>query len=269
MIRRFRTVVNQVEDVAAAASATAAFSALRRDRLVEQSEISFSFTKGNIPSSKGNIIIQKREYFSLLLLKRGKLNTFFLPKIENLQYLASVSKPLIFGQLIPINFGESQRSCFPFFHQFGLFHTKKNLNFRLPIVSYQQSQFVNNADRGKCDKAALKKCLHPLRLVHTGADSAVDGWIAIEIYKNSYLCVDAVHFGICRLPLRLIHITAFSACVCGRWLRFCRENFLSLHWRSPLWKTQTTASSVNQPLQFQSRGVYAYLNGELAQHLPM
>ena len=50
--------------------------------------------------------------------------------------------------------------------------------------------------------------------------------------------------------LRVIHITAFSACVCGRRLRFRREieNFLSLHWRSPLRKTQTAASSVNQPL---------------------
>ena len=50
--------------------------------------------------------------------------------------------------------------------------------------------------------------------------------------------------------LRVIHITAFSACVCGRRLRFRREieNFLSLRWRSPLWKMQTAASSVNQPL---------------------
>ena len=50
--------------------------------------------------------------------------------------------------------------------------------------------------------------------------------------------------------LRLIHITAFSACICGRRLHFCREieNFLSLHWHSPPLKTQTAASSVNQPL---------------------
>ena len=50
--------------------------------------------------------------------------------------------------------------------------------------------------------------------------------------------------------LRVIHITVFSACVCGRQLRFSREieNFLSLRWRSPLLKTQTAASSVNQPL---------------------
>ena len=52
--------------------------------------------------------------------------------------------------------------------------------------------------------------------------------------------------------LRLIHITVFSACLCSRWLRFFREieNFLYLHWCSPLWKTQTAASSVNQPLQW-------------------
>ena len=39
-------------------------------------------------------------------------------------------------------------------------------------------------------------------------------------------------------------------CVCGRQLRFCTEieNFLSLRWCSPLWKMQTAASSVNQPL---------------------
>ena len=50
--------------------------------------------------------------------------------------------------------------------------------------------------------------------------------------------------------LRVIHITAFSTCVCSRWLRFRREieNFLSLCWCSPLRKTQTAASSVNQPL---------------------
>ena len=50
--------------------------------------------------------------------------------------------------------------------------------------------------------------------------------------------------------LRVIHITAFSACVCGRRLRFCREieNFVSLRWRSPLRKMQTAASNVNQPL---------------------
>ena len=49
---------------------------------------------------------------------------------------------------------------------------------------------------------------------------------------------------------RRYHITAFSACVWGTQLRFCREieNFLSLHWRSPLRKMQTAASSVNQPL---------------------
>ena len=50
--------------------------------------------------------------------------------------------------------------------------------------------------------------------------------------------------------LGLIHFTAFSSCVCGRRLHFCREieNFLSLHWHSPLWKMQTAVSSVNQHL---------------------
>ena len=50
--------------------------------------------------------------------------------------------------------------------------------------------------------------------------------------------------------LRLIHITAFSACVCGRWLHCSAEIgiFLSLHWRSPLRNPQTVAASVNEPL---------------------
>ena len=50
--------------------------------------------------------------------------------------------------------------------------------------------------------------------------------------------------------LRPIHISAFSTCICSRWLLFCREieNFLYLHWHSPLRKTQTAVSSVNQPL---------------------
>ena len=50
--------------------------------------------------------------------------------------------------------------------------------------------------------------------------------------------------------LRLIHITAFSACVCGRLLRCSAEieKFLSLRWRSPLRNPQTAAASVNQPL---------------------
>ena len=47
-----------------------------------------------------------------------------------------------------------------------------------------------------------------------------------------------------------VHFTVFSACICSRWLRFLREieNFLCLHWHSPLRKTQTSVSSVNQPL---------------------
>ena len=51
--------------------------------------------------------------------------------------------------------------------------------------------------------------------------------------------------------LRLIHITAFSACVCGRRLRCSAEieKFLSLHWRSPLRNLQTAAASVNEPLE--------------------
>ena len=50
--------------------------------------------------------------------------------------------------------------------------------------------------------------------------------------------------------LRLIHITAFSACVCGRLLHCSAEieKFLSLRWRSLLRNPQTTAASVNQPL---------------------
>ena len=52
------------------------------------------------------------------------------------------------------------------------------------------------------------------------------------------------------MPLRPVHITVFSACICSRWLHFSREieNILSLHWHSPLRKTQTTVSSVNQLL---------------------
>ena len=48
---------------------------------------------------------------------------------------------------------------------------------------------------------------------------------------------------------RLIHITAFSACVCGRRLRCSAEIgiFLSLRWRSPLRNPQTAAASVNEP----------------------
>ena len=51
--------------------------------------------------------------------------------------------------------------------------------------------------------------------------------------------------------LRLIHITAFSACVCGRLLHCSAEieKFLSLRWRSPLHNPQTAAASVNQPLR--------------------
>ena len=51
--------------------------------------------------------------------------------------------------------------------------------------------------------------------------------------------------------LRLIHITAFSACVCGRRLRCSAEieKFLSMHWRSPLRNPQTAAVSVNEPLR--------------------
>ena len=49
--------------------------------------------------------------------------------------------------------------------------------------------------------------------------------------------------------LRLIHITAFSACVCGRRLHCSAEieKFLSLRWRSPLRNPQTAAASVNEP----------------------
>ena len=41
---------------------------------------------------------------------------------------------------------------------------------------------------------------------------------------------------------------------CDRRLCFCREieNFLSLHWHSPLRKTQTAASSVNETLKLRS-----------------
>ena len=74
MIRRFRTVVNQVEDVAAAASATAEFSALRRDRLVEQSEISFSFTKGNFPPQKAILLFKKENIFLSFFSKEENLN---------------------------------------------------------------------------------------------------------------------------------------------------------------------------------------------------
>ena len=64
-------------------------------------------------------------------------------------------------------------------------------------------------------------------------------------------CIIYIKISASAWVLRVIHITAFSVCVCGRWLRFRREieNFLSLHWCSPLRKTQTAASSVNQPLK--------------------
>ena len=50
--------------------------------------------------------------------------------------------------------------------------------------------------------------------------------------------------------LRLIHITAFSACICGRRLRCSPviEKFLSLRWCSSLRNPQTAAASVNEPL---------------------
>ena len=52
------------------------------------------------------------------------------------------------------------------------------------------------------------------------------------------------------LPLRLIYITEFSACICSRWLCCSAEieKFLSLHWCSPLRNPQTAAASVNEPL---------------------
>ena len=51
--------------------------------------------------------------------------------------------------------------------------------------------------------------------------------------------------------LRLIHITAFSACICGRLLRCSAEieKFLSLQWCSPLRNPQTAAASVNHTLE--------------------
>ena len=67
--------------------------------------------------------------------------------------------------------------------------------------------------------------------------------------------------------LRLIHITAFSACVCGRWLRCSAEieKFLSLRWRSPLWNPQTAAASVNEPLFTLDAAVCVFRSG-LRQH---
>ena len=50
--------------------------------------------------------------------------------------------------------------------------------------------------------------------------------------------------------LRLIHITAFSTCICSRRLHCSAEieKLLSLHWHSPLRNPQTAAASVNEPL---------------------
>ena len=65
--------------------------------------------------------------------------------------------------------------------------------------------------------------------------------------------------------IRLIQINAFSTCVWGRLLRFCREIriFISLHWWSLLQRTQTAAASVNQPLSLYfclRQDVSLYLN---------
>ena len=70
--------------------------------------------------------------------------------------------------------------------------------------------------------------------------------------------------------LRLIHITAFSTCICGRRLSFCREikNILSLCCCSPLWKMQTAELSVNQPLNFYKPPMfYLYQNNKCLPHI--
>ena len=75
------------------------------------------------------------------------------------------------------------------------------------------------------------------------------GWIDTSNYFLHFNVISKLqHF---EPPLRLIHITAFSACVCGRRLRCSAEieKFLSLRWRSPLWNPQTAAASVNEPLR--------------------
>ena len=72
--------------------------------------------------------------------------------------------------------------------------------------------------------------------------------------KSSWNQTNKIGGQLCSLActLKLIHITAFEVCICGRQLHFSREIeiFLFMCWHTPLRKTQTAASSVNQPLEF-------------------
>ena len=96
---------------------------------------------------------------------------------------------------------------------------------------------------------AAVSCVFRRRLRQTHVISA-DARGKLEkflISKKKY----AANCGRVNEPLRLIHITAFSACVCGRRLRCSAEieKFLSLCWCSPLRNPQTAAASVNEPLR--------------------